>query len=331
MIYFFFGIIITINFILIKYYKKFSKQLNLYDYPSKRKIHKEPTPLLGGSFFILNILLYFLIGHILNLHDDLLFLQNQDKLFFLFFTFTVYLIGFIDDKIGLSPNKRLLILSLVFFLYLLLDHQLIIGELNFFLFDRLITIGSYDYIFTILCFLIFINACNMFDGINLQSSIYFIIFLLSFSLMTYFSIFSLFILVFLIFFSYLNYKGKIFFGDNGIYSISFVLSYIIIKNYNILNNINVEHILIIMIYPGLDMLRLVIERATKKKHPFKGDQRHLHHLILKSYGYHSAIIVITLMLFITNFLMIVGVNLIIVILLSILIYSSVILYFNYHN
>ena len=324
---FFFFIIIVINFFLIKYYKFFAKQINLFDYPAKRKIHKYPVPLLGGTFFILNILLYFILGSLLNVQDQFLFIKNQEKYLFLFFTFLVYIIGFIDDKIGISPNRRLLVLSLIFFLLLCIDDELIVNELNFLSFDRLISVGSYSYIFTILCFLIFINACNMFDGINLQASIYFIILLISLILITYFSIFLFVILIFLIFFLLLNRSGKIFFGDNGIYAIAFVISYIIIKNYNILNNINVEQILILMIYPGLDMLRIVIQRVLKKKHPFSGDKRHLHHLILEANGYKMAIFTISGMLLFTSLLIFLNINTLITIIFSIIIYLVVTFYY----
>ena len=38
--------------------------------------------------------------------------------------------------------------------------------------DYLIILHSYDFFFTTLCFIIFINALNMFDGINGQAILY---------------------------------------------------------------------------------------------------------------------------------------------------------------
>ena len=38
--------------------------------------------------------------------------------------------------------------------------------------DQNFSIGIFSYFWTVVCFLLFINALNMFDGINLQVTIY---------------------------------------------------------------------------------------------------------------------------------------------------------------
>lgn len=40
-----------------------------------------------------------------------------------------------------------------------------------------------------------------------------------------------------------------------------------------------------MIIPGFELLRLAIYRMIKKKHPFKADRNHIHHLLLKKNNY----------------------------------------------
>ena len=50
--------IFFLNLFLFIFYKPISKIYNLFDYPdNKRKIHQKPTPLLGGLFLILNLLI----------------------------------------------------------------------------------------------------------------------------------------------------------------------------------------------------------------------------------------------------------------------------------
>ena len=56
----FFLIHISINILLNYYYKSISRFYNLFDFPdSNRKLHKYPTPLLGGLFFIISLSFIF--------------------------------------------------------------------------------------------------------------------------------------------------------------------------------------------------------------------------------------------------------------------------------
>ena len=45
-----------------------------------------------------------------------------------------------------------------------------------------------------------------------------------------------------------------------------------------------------MLLPGLDLIRLTLIRASKKRHPFSADRNHIHHLLLNSLGYKKTII-----------------------------------------
>ena len=49
---------------------------------------------------------------------------------------------------------------------------------NFF-YSETINLGRYGIFFTLFCFLVFLNAFNMFDGINLQSCLYSLIIFLN--------------------------------------------------------------------------------------------------------------------------------------------------------
>ena len=43
--------------------------------------------------------------------------------------------------------------------------------------------------------------------------------------------------------------------------------------------------------PGIDMLRLFIERILKNKNPFYGDRNHLHHLLHEQFGKKLTILI----------------------------------------
>ena len=103
--------------------------------------------------------------------------------------------------------KLLIILSLISFL--IFDPELQIKIINFSFTDKILNISELDYFFTLFCFAAFINAFNLFDGINLQTGIYFLFILILFFVTNYnFLIIFLFFPLFL--FIVLNYKGKFF-------------------------------------------------------------------------------------------------------------------------
>ena len=111
--------------------------------------------------------------------------------------------------------------------------DLIIGQINFSFIEYSINLPFLFSIFwSVLCFLLFINAVNMFDGINFQVGLYSIYLSLFFLMNNYFVLFFSFILIGLITFIILNYKYKSFLGDSGSYVIGFLFSYLFIKSYN---------------------------------------------------------------------------------------------------
>ena len=59
----------------------------------------------------------------------------------------------------------------------------------------------------------------------------------------------------------------------------------IIKSYNVQNFVNAEIVLLLLLYPGLDLIRLFFTRILNGKHPFSKDLNHIHHLLLKRNNY----------------------------------------------
>jgi UDP-GlcNAc:undecaprenyl-phosphate GlcNAc-1-phosphate transferase len=80
---------------------------------------------------------------------------------------------------------------------------------------------------------------------------------------------------------YFNLKSKIFLGDSGNYFLSTLLGSLIIINNNTYKNFSAEEIFILLMLPGIDMLRLFLTRIKNKKNPLIGDRRHLHHFLFK--------------------------------------------------
>ncbi len=272
-------LLIVFNLIILINFNKLVNIINISDKPNElRKIHSKPIPSIGGLIIILN--LFFFLA--LSFYDEEIFqvFEGERSMLALFgASMLITYFGAYDDKYGISPTNKLLILTIIIFMALLLDNDLIVKYLNFNN-KLIINIEQFSIFFSILCFIIFLNAFNMFDGINGQSGTYSIIILI-FLYIKNPNIFVILLLLSITFFLYLNFKNKTFLGDNGSYLLSYLLSCLIIKNYNLIEVVlTVEEIILLMLYPGLDLLRLFIVRSLKGSHPFYPDGNHIHHIIL---------------------------------------------------
>ena len=287
------------NLFLIIFSNRISKVYNLFDKPDfVRKIHKLPVPLLGGLFLILNLLLIIFINKYIFLVFTNNYFAEYELLLFLSLCLFFYLLGFYDDKRNLSANYKLLMMAIAILLLIFTDKDLLIENLIFSFSESSFNLGIFSYFVTLLCFLLFINAFNMLDGINGQSASYLIFIFLILILKNILVFFSILMIINLFFFLILNFKNKAYLGDSGTLLAGYLISYIFVKNYNI--NINkdffVDEIFLIMSIPGYELLRLAIKRILEKRHPFKGDQSHIHHLLCNKFDVKIAYFTVQLLL-----------------------------------
>lgn len=262
-----------------------------------RENFKKPISLLGGFLIIANIfLIIFFDKFFFNILDYELFNNLYNFFIFLLLVLTFFLLGFLDDKFKISANKKLFLtisfLSILFYF----DRTLLIKELSFSFFSKNIFLGNYSYFFTILCFLLFINAFNMLDGINGQAGTYGLFVLFIFLTKNILPLFIIGLVICLLIFLLLNFNNKTFLGDSGSLTLGFLFSYLFVKSYAA-NKFYADEIFLIMCVPGFDLLRLAITRLYKNKHPFKADNFHMHHLILKKLKFFKTFVLIQALLF----------------------------------
>lgn len=288
-------LLLILNFIILSFFNFFVKKINLFDYPdNKRKIHKKRIPLLGGFIFLFNIfcyLSYFFIYQKSHVFEIFGFKDSFSSLVFIFSLLLLFVIGYVDDKVRLSAKRRLFFLSLIIFVNLLINPTLNISFIKL-SFTTPFSIGNFSIFWTILCFLLFINAFNFFDGINLQSAglIYSVcIFFLYKNIY-----FDFFLVIFIAnsLFAYLNYKSKTFLGNNGSFYIPFLLGSLFISSYN--NNIDIvaDEIVILMLIPGWDLVRLFFQRIINKTSPMVPDKKHIHHYLIKKFSKTNSALII---------------------------------------
>lgn len=276
-----FFILFLINISFIFFFKPITNLFDCYDNPNKiRKIHKEKIAKIGGFLIILNILVFYLISFIIDFY-------LKENFFFMIVCILFFLLGYFDDKFDINAYAKFFFQIIFLFLLVNLSNNSLINNIYISFLDNKIFLGNFNIFLSIFCYLLFINAFNMLDGINLSASIYALIFLF-FLYLHQSNIIFIVIGLSILFLLIKNYQNKLFLGNNGSYLLGFILSYFII-NINNVKIISAEEIFLVMIIPGLDMLRLYVQRICYKKNPFKADLNHLHHIILKKFSYNSAI------------------------------------------
>ena len=283
-----FLLLFLLNLIIFFKISKLSKILNIYDAPdNKLKLHKKNVPIIGGIILAFNFsILFFYQIFFLNdfISIDLNKLNFVEVVTNLLFIFGFFVLGLCDDKINLSPNKKLFYSIILILLAIFLNENLAVKMMSISFIENKIFFEDYSIFFTIFCFLILVNALNFYDGINGQSCLIFIIsfsYLLIKSDMHYFYIISIILILFIFF---LNISNKIFLGDSGIYLLSIILSSSLIYEHNIQKNIIfADEIFFLLLLPGFDLLRLTLKRLLSLKNPFFGDRDHIHHLLINKY------------------------------------------------
>ncbi len=274
---------LLLNIILFLNLGRLSKLINIYDKPdNERKFHREIASVLGGSIFYINYIIFTIYIIFMNYETSIIKIKTlSDFLTWIIFPSLVFFIGLYDDKKNLKGLTKFVLILLISLCFISIDQSLILKTLKFnFLYNQF-SLSIYSIPFTVFCIICFLNAFNMFDGVDLQVGAY-IIFIIIF-LFFKAGIFNELIPLFFgsILFFYCNAKKNIFLGDSGTYFVGLIISLYLIKSYNLNLNILCDEILVIMLLPGLEMARLFIERILNKKNPLLADRNHFHHLLLK--------------------------------------------------
>ena len=271
---------------IILFYNNFLKEKKI------EKISKKPT--LGGIFILLNFILYFFLFK--NSLQNF-FILDFDKYLFLICLFVLFFVGAYDDLITLTPFERTIIILIILFFFLSTVDFYQIKVLQAKTFGINIDTSRVSILFTIICFIVIINSINMFDGLNGQSGLYF------FQVFLYIylndnNILLIILLISIVAFLILNLSNKIYFGDSGIYLLSFLLGLTFINGYHN-SYLSIEEIFLLSSVPLYDLIRLFFYRIFMSNSPFSGDRQHIHHICTRKYGYFFALIIIQIYISLT--------------------------------
>ena len=325
-------IIISFSLTFVFLFNRISEKINLYDYPDGiRKYQKIKVSCIGGIYFytlFLVILFYgLLIGNNFNYISNLILIENYKEFYLFLFTITIlFLIGVYDDKYELKSSLKTILLIIFIFFYVYFEENIQIKEIRTIFFDNIIFLGNYSILFSLICIFSLLVSFNMFDGSNGQSFINFLAIFIFLVNKGFFIEIGYLMILMLFVFAFLNFRSKIFLGDNGVYFLSFLVAYLIISNYNYDSSIYAEEIVIILLIPILDMVRLFITRSSNRKNPFMADATHIHHIIAKGYSKTKLPYIITFLIFIPLFILILtSINYYLIIISQFLIYIYIVL------
>ncbi len=273
------GIAIAVQFINIKLAHRF----NLMDIPSARRRHLNPTPVTGG----VGVLLSWIVG--LGV-----FYANQPDHFQSYSlsisvlvsgTFTLMILGLVDDLKGLSPSWKLSVEGLVAIGTLVFEPQL-----HALCIQWSKSIGSLVWVLGVIWIVGIINCLNLIDGLDGLAGGTSLLILGAISLLcrtTSGSVLELplfvalpLIMGILPFLRKNWHRAQIFLGDNG----SLPMGYLIATTSLLCHPKNrswimVASIILMLGYPILDTGLAVLRRYQKKQPLFKADRNHLHYRI----------------------------------------------------
>jgi UDP-GlcNAc:undecaprenyl-phosphate GlcNAc-1-phosphate transferase len=278
--------LVFLNIIFLIFYKKIAIFINIFD---KKKIHRDyksnDTPAIGGVLFFINFFLFILL--LLLFDFQLLFLKEIGiKTTFLTFLgfILIFCIGLLDDKFDLRHNIKIILFLFICYLPLAGNDSFVINNLSISFLSKEIQLDKVSFLFSLLAIFTFINIFNMYDGVNAQSGVYILIASIYLILTKSANLFIIPLITFCIFFLFLNYRGKIFLGNNGSYLVSYFLSLMIIWGYKNNSELNADSIYLLMSFPFLDMIRLFLVRICNGKSPFVADSNHFHHIVLNKFN-----------------------------------------------
>ena len=317
-----FNVILIIYFSKIKFF-----HLNIDKPDNIRKIHKRPVALAGGTLIFLNILIFWILINFHNelLENEILFENKYSLNSFMLISCSIFLLGFFDDKLNISANKKFLISTIIILILIHVDPGILLNNIKFSFYEKNFILNNYKVFFSVFCFLVFLNAFNMFDGINLQSSSYSIFIFLCISIFFIDTLLIKILLISLISFSYLNYKNKAFLGDSGSLLIAFIISYVFIKLYNLGFIDHADKVVIYMLIPGLDLMRLFIIRILKKRNPLSPDKLHLHHILISKFSLNKSLVIILSLISFPIILNFLNISNLFVIIVTIILYFTLLI------
>ncbi len=272
---------------LVPVIERFAIKKNIVDQPTagSRKVHKLPTPLLGGWVIFLSTTIVIILARYFDLAD---FSRIPLKLFIAIILASIVIIigGTLDDKYDLKPHQQIIfpVLAIV----IVLAGGLRIGYITN---PLTASSGGIFYVagvagvllaaFWLLGMMYTTKFLDGLDGLVAGISVIAALFIFLASLrwdvpLSATGIWALILLGSALGFLVFNWSpAKIFLGEGGSILIGFLLAIL-----SIITGSKIITTLLVMGIPALDVVWVVVARLIRRQSPFSGDRQHLHYRLM---------------------------------------------------
>lgn len=268
----------VVSLVLTFVTKKIAEHIDAIDMPDKRKIHKVPTPRLGG----LAIFATFLVGYML--YGAI----STQMISVLIGGFILILTGIIDDIKPIRARYKLLgqlsAACIVVIYGQLFFNNIKIAGLTL-VFPQIINMGL-----SIFFIVAIINAINLIDGLDGLasgiSSIYFITIAILGIFLNKLGGLDIILSVILLgstlgFLAHNFPPAKVFMGDTGSMFLGFMISVIALLGYKTTTITSIIIPMLILFIPILDTILAIFRRILKKEPISAPDKEHIQHQLLR--------------------------------------------------
>ncbi|MGB2705787.1 MAG: MraY family glycosyltransferase [Candidatus Omnitrophota bacterium] len=267
----------TLTIILTFFAIKISHRKKILDYPKTNSIHEKPIPMLGG---VVIFCVFFASAVVLKLGMELfpLFIASLP----------IIISGIYDDIKGIRAPQKLLVqlLSSLILVYL----GVVITKITV-PFGPIVELGVFSVPATIFWFILMTNLINIIDGLDgLAAGLSFIILLVLMSFM-WPSTAGMQLLILLgstlAFLIFNFHPARIFLGNNGSTFLGFAIAYfaLMTSQKSTIVPILVLPCIILLVHV-VDIIYAIARRTRERVSIFRGDKRHIHHVMLNMIGNH---------------------------------------------
>lgn len=277
----------VVNLFIIIYSKKKAllnneSRTNYDIHIGPQKVHKTPTPRIGGLGIFLGFLAF--ITYAYTLYRKF----TQNILPIIFVGSIPLIVGIVEDiSARIKPGIRFIALSITSALaFIFLNAQIIRLDIPF---DFLLNYKLFSFLFTVFALTGITNSINIIDGFNGLASLSSVVTFSSFAYVSnrigddFLFLLSLAMIASTLGFIIFNYPcGLIFLGDGGAYFLGFMIGITAIYLFNNHSNVSPWYPLMVNIYPVFEVLYSIYRRKIiKQKHAFNPDCMHFHSLVYK--------------------------------------------------
>lgn len=295
------------------------KSRGLYDMPNERKVHHNCIPRLGGAFFapamLLGVVVAFAVMLLMGIHLPEF---GAPSFFILAGIFLIYLIGLVDDVLGLNARIKFFV-QFVSALFMPVCGICLNNLYGLFGIYELPLWAGYP--LTVFVSLLIINSINLIDGIDglagclsfialgIFAYLYYSLDVLSYSIMAMALMGTVLAFLYYNMFGKVNRNTKTFMGDTGSLILGYALSFFAIKlamDKEPLLPYNPDSLLVsftLLFVPVLDLIRVAIMRLLRGVSIFYADKTHIHHkLMATGLSMHGTLVaILSLQLFFIGF------------------------------